>query len=103
MPAKEGTNCFFSPAFPSHSFKKTNEKKMKRIAFSLIVILCNSFVRGQEGQAEKDSFYSLTPVEVKAVRATNELRSPRQIFQRKKFKRKTWPRPSRSCLIKHHR
>src|SRR5215813_12650812 len=69
MPAKEGTICFFSPAFPSHSFKK-NAKKMKRISLFLALVAYNAFAWGQQSQAEKDSFYSLSPVEVKAVRAT---------------------------------
>src|SRR5215471_6723226 len=43
---------------------------MKRIAFFLALVVWNVFARGQQNQSEKDSFYSLTPVEVKAVRAT---------------------------------
>src|SRR5215470_7665762 len=43
---------------------------MKRIAFFLTVILNGVFARAQQNEAAKDSFYSLTPVEVKAVRAT---------------------------------
>src|SRR5215468_1639748 len=43
---------------------------MKRIALFLALFTCNAIAWGQENQAEKDSFYSLTPVEVKAVRAT---------------------------------
>src|SRR5215467_6145565 len=43
---------------------------MKRIAFFLTLAGWNVFALGQQNQAEKDSFYSLTPVEVKAVRAT---------------------------------
>jgi iron complex outermembrane receptor protein len=42
---------------------------MKRIALFLAIIACNAFALGQQSQADKDSFYSLTPVEVKAVRA----------------------------------
>jgi iron complex outermembrane receptor protein len=42
---------------------------MKRIAFLTGFILYAFFVRGQQKPVEEDSFYTLTPVEVKAVRA----------------------------------
>jgi iron complex outermembrane receptor protein len=44
-------------------------KEMKRIAFLTISILSTLFLYSQEKPAEKDSFYALTPVEVKAIRA----------------------------------
>lgn len=44
---------------------------MKRIAL-FVTVLISVCVQAQQNQPEKDSFYSLTPVEVKAVRATEK-------------------------------
>src|SRR5689334_21149132 len=73
MPAKEGDTellPFSPPHFPHISFN-LKVKKMMRIA----VLLCCSLglmtncVQGQENPAGKDTFYALSPVEVRAVRA----------------------------------
>ncbi|HEY6063791.1 MAG TPA: TonB-dependent receptor, partial [Chitinophagaceae bacterium] len=42
---------------------------MKRIAISVISIFCCSYLSAQKEEPVKDSFYLLTPVEVKAIRA----------------------------------
>ena len=42
---------------------------MKRIAFVTCLIIYVFSAQGQEALSEKDSFYSLSPVEVKALRA----------------------------------
>jgi len=45
---------------------------MKRIAFLNLFFLASYFSYGQEKTADKDSFYILSPVEVKAVRASEK-------------------------------
>src|SRR6266516_898584 len=45
---------------------------MKRIALLSFYFFPACFFLGQEKQAEKDSFYSMSPVEVKAVRAAEK-------------------------------
>src|ERR1044071_7340076 len=45
---------------------------MKRIALLNIIMLVASAVYGQEKTVEKDSFYTMSPVEVKAIRASEK-------------------------------
>jgi len=62
-------NCsLFLPHFPLILLTQ-KIKKMKRIAFVTSFIISIFSVQGQEALPEKDSFYSLSPVEVKALRA----------------------------------
>lgn len=44
---------------------------MKRIAIPIISFILCQTVNAQEKQAVKDSFYALSPVEVKAIRAAD--------------------------------
>src|SRR5438552_8727631 len=62
-------NCsLFLPHFPL-ILLTVKIKKMKRIAFVTCLIIYVFSAHGQEALSEKDSFYSLSPVEVKALRA----------------------------------
>src|SRR5437660_8661026 len=62
-------NCsLFLPHFPL-ILLTVKIKKMKRIAFVTCLVIYVFSAQGQEALSEKDSFYSLSPVEVKALRA----------------------------------
>lgn len=69
MPAQGRRSVFaLSPtAFPSH-FLTIKLKKMKRIAWFSCILLSATSVHSQT-QPVKDSFYALSPVEVRAIRA----------------------------------
>src|SRR5438552_2333527 len=73
MPA-QGRRSDISPFSNSISlsfFNHINLKKMKRTAIFLNVLLLCTAMRAQKKEEEtKDSFYILSPVEVKAVRAS---------------------------------
>jgi iron complex outermembrane receptor protein len=70
MPAQGRTFTALSPtAFPSH-FLTLKTKKMKRIAIPIISIFMGQTLIAQEKKPVTDSFYALSPVEVKAIRAS---------------------------------
>src|SRR6185369_3506450 len=58
---------------------------MKRIAIFIQFAFCFLFVKGQDKKPDKDSFYLMTPVEVKAVRAADLAPFPKTNISKKEI------------------
>jgi iron complex outermembrane receptor protein len=73
MPAQGRRSVYspFSTAFLLYFLTIFKIKKMKRIAVSITLLLLCIYLYAQEKQTDKDSFYVLSPVEVRAVRAAD--------------------------------
>src|SRR5258705_6056447 len=88
MPA-QGRRLVYSPfstAFLLYFLTVFKIKKMKRIAILIYALFISATTSAQEKQTDKDSFYVLSPVEVRAIRAADNAPFTKTNLSKKEIK-----------------